>query len=36
MAGIEVVVVKSDEHGNIDLVDLDAKAQPAPGHGSAR
>lgn len=27
MAGMEVVIVKCDEHGNIDLADLKAKAQ---------
>ena len=27
MAGLEVVVVKSDEHGNIDIPDLKAKAE---------
>jgi len=27
MAGMQVVVVKTDEHGNIDVADLEAKAQ---------
>jgi glycine dehydrogenase len=29
MAGLKVVVVRCDEHGNIDLVDLEAKATAA-------
>ncbi|HET7470071.1 MAG TPA: aminomethyl-transferring glycine dehydrogenase, partial [Gemmatimonadales bacterium] len=27
MAGMQVVVVKSDQHGNVDVADLEAKAQ---------
>jgi glycine cleavage system P protein (glycine dehydrogenase) len=34
MAGLKVVVVKCDDHGNIDLVDLEAKAVAA-GDGLA-
>ena len=35
MAGLKVVVVKCDEHGNVDLTDLEAKAAAAGDHLAA-
>src|SRR5690606_27135705 len=32
MAGLKVVVVKCDEHGNIDVADLKAKAEEHAAH----
>ena len=36
MAGLQVVVVDCDDHGNIDLDDLRAKADAAQGHAWRR
>ncbi|MCL2724957.1 MAG: aminomethyl-transferring glycine dehydrogenase [Polyangiaceae bacterium] len=35
MAGMDVVVVATDDHGNIDIADLEAKAKAHAGHLSA-